>query len=88
MAAAMPIFQAVGSWLTANGGALAASAAGGAAASGATSLLAPDGPKQPKVAEQPVPDSTTRNAENERRLLKAYNDKGRVGSMFGQDKLG
>jgi len=84
-AGAIPVLKAVGSWLAGSGG----TAAAAAAASTATgSLLAPSGPDAPKVAEAPVPDDKRRRAGTERRLARAYADRGSVASAFGRDKLG
>ena len=86
MAAAAPLIGSVVSWLGSSG--TAAAAAGGLSSAVAAKALQGKGPKQPKVIEQPDPESLSRDVSEQRRLARMYGSRGRVGAQFGADKLG
>ena len=77
-------------FLAANAGtinAVTGAAATTAAGAGADALLN-KAPKGPKAIATPEPDSKLARADKQRRLAAQYADQGRVGSVFGKDKLG
>ncbi|MEO0449090.1 MAG: hypothetical protein AAFZ74_02085 [Pseudomonadota bacterium] len=93
MAAAAGTAKVLTSFLAAAGGAAKAAAptaaavgsAAGGVASVASALKSSDGPRS---VSTPEPDSKLARADKQRRLAAQYADQGRVGSVFGKDKLG
>lgn len=84
--AVVPLIGSVASWLGSSGA--AAAIAGGVGSAAASKALQGKGPKQPKVIEQPDPESLSRDVSEQKRLARMYGSRGRVGAQFGADKLG
>lgn len=86
LASAAPAAASAGS--AAAGAAQAAAPFATAAGGLATVASALQQPGAPKSVASPVPDNKLALADKQRKLAMQYAEQGRVGSVFGKDKLG